>query len=176
MLFPTSTFILADVVSGSRHALFYRQDGGRGGGTPIDGLSTWFAPSIIISIGSPPQTVLASLDLVYGLTRVAQGALNTDKSSTFRSTGNVTVMKSQTSSEEVTVSTATDHLAVGDWNVNSALLYTPETTTKESYQASLGLGWYRPEGHKSDPLWKAWKKPLFGLFLRRAAIQGPIWS
>lgn len=122
MLFPTSTFILADVVSGSRHALFYRQDGGRGGGTPIDGLSTWFAPSIIISIGSPPQTVLASLDLVYGLTRVAQGALNTDKSSTFRSTGNVTVMKSQTSSEEVTVSTATDHLAVGDWNVNSALL------------------------------------------------------
>lgn len=122
MLFPTSTFILAGVVSGSRHALFNRQDGGNGGGTPIDGLSTWFAPSINISIGTPPQTVLASLDLLYGLTRVAQGALNTDESSTFRSTGNVTVMKSQKSSEKVNVPTATDHLAVGDWKVDNAPL------------------------------------------------------
>lgn len=39
-------------------------------------------------------------------------------------------------------------------------------------QAKLGLGPLHPAGNTSKSLWVAWEKPYYGLFLRRAALQG----
>lgn len=122
MIFPASALLLACAVSGSSHALVYRQDGGGSDIVPVDGMFSWFSPSINVSIGTPPQTFSASIDLVYRDTRVMLGAFETVQSSTFRSKGNVTLSKSQDSRNQVTVPTATDQLAVGNWSVKDAAI------------------------------------------------------
>lgn len=153
-------------------------------------MSSWLVPSINISLGTPPQTLVASLDLVNGITRLTPGAFKTDSSGTFKSQGNFSIAESQNSPNEITVSTSTDELAVGGWRVNDAPLgeplqnvhlltiafSAPDDSNATPYRATLGLGWHRPQSQASEPLWKAWKKPLFGLFLRRAVTRGSVWS
>lgn len=48
-----------------------------------------------------------------------------------------------------------------------------EAVVPGSKQATLGLGAHRAVNNASVPLWRAWPKPFFGLFLRRAKLEGP---
>lgn len=111
MTILASVLLCASVVAGSSHPLFARQEGSRGTSVQLDSENNSFLPRINISLGTPPQTLTALLDIFNGETLVRPDAFRANDSSTFASYIGIPNGKGGR------FTAYTDALAVGGWRV-----------------------------------------------------------
>lgn len=120
MIVPAASALLfAGAVAGSGNALFSRQDSGRSDGiVQLDSTSSWFIPSLNITLGTPGKVLAASLDLFSGETLVMPDAFRANDSSTLKRGANATFER--VGDPPLTVTTGSDELAIAGWRVTDA--------------------------------------------------------